>query len=115
MISVRRIQNSNHIILITMRYWWVNHSQTFDHEVGKGYIWCPKRKKNGFQNHFYETLREVQGDLVFSYADSHLQAVGVAKCRVTPVRVRTSSGRWAKPRTCSGGVWTWVSKSSCDR
>ena len=37
-----------------MRYWWVNHSQTFDHEVGKGYIWCPKRKRNGAQNHFYE-------------------------------------------------------------
>ena len=63
-----------------MRYWWVNHSQTFDHEVGKGYVWCPKRKKNGAQNHFYETLREIQqGDLVFSYANSHLQAVGVAK------------------------------------
>jgi hypothetical protein len=51
-----------------MRYWWVNHSQTFDHEVGKGYVWCPKRKRNGAQNHFYETLREVQqGDLAFSY------------------------------------------------
>jgi hypothetical protein len=63
-----------------MRYWWVNHKQTFDHEVGKGYVWCPKRKKNGFQNHFYETLREVQqGDLIFSFANAHLQAVGVAK------------------------------------
>ncbi|MEX2381190.1 MAG: HNH endonuclease [Opitutales bacterium] len=63
-----------------MRYWWVNHKQTFEHEVGKGYIWCPKRKQNFAQNHFYETLREVQqGDLIFSYADTCLQAVGVAK------------------------------------
>lgn len=63
-----------------MRFWWVNHKQTFDHEVGRGYIWCPKRKKDGTRNHFYETLREVQrGDLVFSFADAHLQAVGVAK------------------------------------
>ena len=63
-----------------MRYWWVNHKQTFDHEVGKGYIWCPKRKKDGAQNHFYETMREVQqGDLVFSFAHAHLQAVGSAK------------------------------------
>lgn len=63
-----------------MRYWWVNHKQTFDHEVGKGYIWCPKRKRNGTQNHFYETLREVQqGDLIFSFANAHLQAVGVAR------------------------------------
>lgn len=63
-----------------MNYWWVNHKQTFEHEVGRGYIWCPKRKQNGSRNHFYETLREVQrGDLVFSFAHAHLQAVGPAK------------------------------------
>ena len=63
-----------------MRCWWVNHKQTFAHEVGRGYIWCPKRKKNGTRNHFYETIREVQqGDVVFSFADAHLQAVGAAR------------------------------------
>lgn len=63
-----------------MRYWWVNHKQTFHHEVGRGYIWCPKRRKDGSRNHFYETLREVQrGDLIFSFAAAHLQAVGTAK------------------------------------
>ena len=63
-----------------MRYWWVNHKQTFKQEFEGGYIWCPKRKRNGALNHFYETLREVQkGDLVFSYADAVLQGVGVAQ------------------------------------
>jgi putative restriction endonuclease len=63
-----------------MRFWWVNHKQTFRHEVDNGYIWCPKTKKNGARNHFYETLREVrQGDLVFSFAFAQLQAVGSAK------------------------------------
>ncbi len=63
-----------------MRFWWVNHKQTFTHEVGQGYIWCPKRKRDDSRNHFYETLREVQrGDLIFSYANAHLQAVGVAR------------------------------------
>jgi putative restriction endonuclease len=63
-----------------MRFWWVNHKQTFRHEVGRGYIWCPKTRKNGSRNHFYETLREVQrGDLIFSFANAHLQAVGRAK------------------------------------
>lgn len=63
-----------------MRFWWVNHKQTFNAEVGGQYIWCPKRKQNGARNHFYETLREVhRGDLVFSFADAHLQAVGLAK------------------------------------
>ena len=63
-----------------MRFWWVNHKQTFRHEVENGYIWCPKTKKNGARNHFYETLREVrEGDLVFSFAFARLQAVGPAK------------------------------------
>lgn len=63
-----------------MRFWWVNHKQTYAHEVGGGYIWCPKLKRNGGRNHFYETLREVQmGDVIFSYAGGCLRAVGVAK------------------------------------
>lgn len=62
-----------------MRFWWVNHKQTFRHEVESGYIWCPKLKKNGVRNHYYETLREVRrGDLIFSYAFAQLQAVGPA-------------------------------------
>jgi putative restriction endonuclease len=63
-----------------MQFWWVNHKQTFAAEIAGQYIWCPKRKQNGAQNHFYETLREVQrGDLVFSFANAHLQGVGLAK------------------------------------
>ena len=63
-----------------MRGWWVNHKETFAHEVGRGYIWCPKPNKAGARNHFYETIREVQqGDLIFSFANAHLQAVGAAR------------------------------------
>jgi putative restriction endonuclease len=53
-----------------MRYWWVNHKQTFRHEFEGGYIWSPKRKRNGARNRYYDFLREViPGDLVLSYAD----------------------------------------------
>lgn len=63
-----------------MRFWWVNHKQTFRHEVGNGYIWCPKRTRDDRRNHFYETMREVQrGDLIFSFADTKLRAIGVAR------------------------------------
>jgi putative restriction endonuclease len=63
-----------------MRFWWVNHKQTFRHEVEGKYIWCPKRRKDGARHHFYETAREVTpGDLVFSYAHAAVRAVGVAK------------------------------------
>lgn len=63
-----------------MRFWWVNHKQTFRQEFGGKYIWCPKRKKNGALNHFYETMREVRaGDLVLSYANAAIQGFGFAK------------------------------------
>jgi len=61
-----------------MRYWWVNHKQTFRHEFEGSYIWAPKHKQDGSRNRFYDFLREVTpGDLVFSYA-SGIQGVGFA-------------------------------------
>ena len=63
-----------------MRYWWVNQNQTYNHEVGGGYLWSPKRKKDGSRNPFYEFMREVApGDLVFSFADTWLRAYGIAQ------------------------------------
>jgi putative restriction endonuclease len=62
-----------------MRYWWVNHNQTFRQEFHGRYIWSPKRKSNGSQNRFYDFLREVMpGDVVFSYSDTVLQGAGFA-------------------------------------
>jgi putative restriction endonuclease len=53
-----------------MRYWWVNHKQTFWHEFEGQYVWSPKRKRDGSRNRFYDFLREVvPRDVVFSYAD----------------------------------------------
>lgn len=62
-----------------MRYWWVNQNQTYRHEVSGGYLWSPKRKKNGGANPFYDFMREVApGDVVFSFADTLIKAIGVA-------------------------------------
>ena len=63
-----------------MRYWWVNQNQTYGHEVGGGYLWSPKRNSNGGRNPFYESMREVSpGDLVFSFKDTYICAVGIAE------------------------------------
>lgn len=63
-----------------MRYWWVNQNQTYRHEVGGGYLWSPKRKRDGHRNPFYEFMREVSpGDLVFSFSDTWVRAFGVAQ------------------------------------
>ncbi len=63
-----------------MRYWWVNQNQTYQHEVQGGYLWSPKRKADGHRHPFYEFMREVApGDLVFSYCDAKIRAVGIAR------------------------------------
>lgn len=63
-----------------MQYWWVNQNQTYAHEVAGGYLWSPKRNADGRRNPYYEYMREVApGDLIFSFADTYIRAIGVAK------------------------------------
>lgn len=70
-----------------MRYWWVNQNQTFRQEIDGGYLWSPKRNKNGHRNPFYEFMREVApGDIVFSFCDTRIAALGIVSgyCRESP-------------------------------
>jgi putative restriction endonuclease len=70
-----------------MKFWWVNHKQTFRQEFFGKYIWSPKRKRNDQINPFYETMREVApGDIVFSFADGAIQGFGIARthCYTSP-------------------------------
>ena len=61
-----------------MQYWWVNQKQTYRQEIGEGYMWSPKRKKDGRKHFSYEYIKHVQpGDVVFSYAKAAIIAVGV--------------------------------------
>jgi hypothetical protein len=62
-----------------MRYRWVNQNQTHRQEIGGGYQWSPKRSAHNARNPFYETMREVApGDLVFSFVDTRVVAIGIA-------------------------------------
>lgn len=61
-----------------MRSWWVNQNQTYKHEVGGGYLWSPKTNKGGRRNRFYDSMTEAAlGDVVFSFSDTQIKAVGV--------------------------------------
>jgi putative restriction endonuclease len=63
-----------------MRYWWVNQKQTFRHEIAGGYLWSPKKKRNGHQNPFYDFMRVVSpGDAILSFANATIRAVGLAR------------------------------------
>ena len=62
-----------------MRYWWVNQNQTYKHEVPGGYLWSPKKNRNGRLNPFYEFMSEVSpGDIIFSFSDTKIPAIGAA-------------------------------------
>lgn len=60
-----------------MAFWWVNHKQTRDHEVRGGYLWSPFRNANGARNQTYDNMAlATPGDIVFSYANGQVGAVG---------------------------------------
>lgn len=64
---------------ISPNYWWVSHNQMHRRELSGGYIWCPQTKKGGGARETWTNVSRVRrGDIVFSYAKTKLQAVGVA-------------------------------------
>jgi hypothetical protein len=84
-----------------MRFRWVNRNQTYRHEVRGGYLWSPKRNANGARNPFYESMREVApGDLIFSFIDTRILAVGIAQSALSRqlYRARIESPYW--PASC---------------
>jgi putative restriction endonuclease len=61
-----------------MRYWWVNQNQTYHQEVRGNFMWSPKTNANGARNPFYDTMHRVAvGDIVFSFSDTRIKAVGI--------------------------------------
>jgi putative restriction endonuclease len=62
------------------KYWWVNHKQqTHRDELAGEYLWSPKKNQNGVKNVSYDNMVHVMpGDVVFSFADGAIRAVGVA-------------------------------------
>jgi hypothetical protein len=82
-----------------MSFWWVNHKQTYRHEVDGRYIWSPKTKRDGSRNVSYDNMRRVlPGDVVFSYAGGEIRQVGfvtrpAASCP-RPSEFGTAGMRW---------------------
>jgi hypothetical protein len=63
-----------------MKYWWVNQNQTYRHEVFGGYMWSPKLNAAGQHIRSYDLMRKLMpGDVVFSYANTTIKALGVVQ------------------------------------
>lgn len=64
-----------------MRYWWVNQNKTYRHEIDGGYLWAPQ---SGVWHH--EILKDLRpGDLVFSFKDAMISAIGVVQRAAEPM------------------------------
>lgn len=67
------------------KYWWVNQNQTFKQEFEGGYLWSPRRNRNGGFNHAYENMREMApGDVVFSFVDRRIKAISIVRYCAVP-------------------------------
>ena len=82
-----------------MQYWWVSHNKTFEYEFSDGFLWSPKTKSNGQNNKFYSNMCEVNiDDIIFSFAKSHIQAVGTATStafeKEKPKEFKESDNNW---------------------
>src|ERR1700736_2107179 len=60
-------------------FWWVNHSDTVRHEIEGSYLWfADKVRKSKARSESDKNIhRLLPGDVVYSFADSALGAVGV--------------------------------------
>jgi putative restriction endonuclease len=77
-----------------MNYWWVNQNGTYKFEIPGNYMWSPKTKRNGNKNQFYLNMQEVcPGDVVFSFCDTYIKAIGIAKKRA----INSSKPAFGKP------------------
>lgn len=76
-----------------MKHWWVNQNQTYKHEVSGGYLWSPKTNSNGGRNRFYDAMTETSpGDVVFSFCDGLIKAIGIVSDRVETAPKPTEFG-----------------------
>ena len=71
----------------TVRHWWVNHRRAPSQEIGGGYLWSPDKNKSEVNNESYRNMLAAQaGDVVFSFGEGVVGAVGVVvgRARETP-------------------------------
>lgn len=58
---------------------WVNQGSTYLEERRAGLLWAPERTVNGGKLSHWESMADIQpGDVVFTYANSHLRGHAVA-------------------------------------
>ena len=81
-------------------FWWVNHKQTLSQEISGGYLWSPKRERNGNRSQYYEFMRQARpGDRIVSFAKAQIAHAGVISgfpiCAPQPDEFGAIGNNWA--------------------
>ncbi len=59
-----------------MAFWWVNQGQTYAQELAGGYLWSPKRAKDGSRRSYYDAMTDAEvDDLIVHYVSKPFGAV----------------------------------------
>ncbi|MFA0571573.1 Shedu immune nuclease family protein [Vibrio splendidus] len=73
-------------------YWWVNHHLSYKDEVSGGYLWTPKTLRNGRPHFSFDLMTKLSvGDVIFSYSDRQIKAIGTVKSSHTEANRPASS------------------------
>lgn len=82
----------------TPQYYYVFQGRSFDEEYEGGFLWAPKKGKNGAKNHHWTRMQEVKkGDVILHGKSGKFVAVSIAKadCYSAP-RPNNLSDEWTK-------------------
>ncbi|SET50305.1 5-methylcytosine-specific restriction endonuclease McrBC, GTP-binding regulatory subunit McrB [Salinibacillus kushneri] len=61
-------------------YWWVNQGQAHKAQKEGGFLWSPKKNKNGTALKHHNDLMKVNvGDVVFVYSNKEVKAISLVK------------------------------------
>lgn len=95
-----------------MRFWWVNHNQTWQEEIAGGYLWSPRREARS-RSQFYDNMRiATRGDIVLSYSRQRLRYIGVvtddAVSAPKPSEFGSKGAYWADEGWMLPVVWRAV-------
>ena len=81
-----------------MNFWWVSQNQTWNQEISGGYM-CHQLTSDGKNIFHYENMLLVKkGDIVLSYYDQKIQALGIITSEAydfpKPLEFRSAGDDW---------------------
>jgi hypothetical protein len=79
--------------------WWVNQGQSYSRDLKGGYLWAPKRNKDGHTFvHWTNLTRLRPGDVVIHYANGAIRATSTvtSPARDAPRPYREANSAWEK-------------------